>query len=107
MTKETAGNGKEQPEKKVSNLASLPPQATFFNHMVVRHNNEEFYFDIGQVIPGTGLVALSHRFVTTITHAKRIAEAVNANIKRHEKKFGKISQRKEKAQKHERKSNGN
>lgn len=92
MAKEPDGNGKIPAKEPDARGEQLLPQAIFFNHLVVRHSGEEFYFDIGQIIPGTQLVGVGHRFVTTVTHAKRIRDALAQNIKRYEARFGRIAQ---------------
>ena len=96
MAKEPNGNGKIHGKEPDAHGEQLPPQAIFFNHLVVRHSGEEFYFDIGQILPGTQLVGVGHRFVTTVPHAKRIRDAIDQNIKKYEARFGRIAQPKQK-----------
>ncbi|MFQ5692199.1 MAG: DUF3467 domain-containing protein [Nitrospinota bacterium] len=87
-------NGRQKPseEQKTSpdEISGLPPQAQYFNHMIIQHSAEEVYFDIAQIVPGTQIAVVSHRFVTNVHHAKRILEALKTNLAKYEKKFGRI-----------------
>ena len=90
-------NGKPAQQKQSGAPEHLPPQAVFFNHMTIAHSPEEFYFEIGQLIHGTNIIGITNRFVTTVSHAKRIRDALTENIKRYESKFGRISEPKTKS----------
>jgi len=60
--------------------------------MVVRHTNEEFYLEFGQVHPNVQAALMFSRLVTTPEHAKRILFALKENIEKYEKVFGEIKQ---------------
>jgi len=102
MAKKTDGNGKSPEAGQKQNVEQPILPAVFFNHMVIRHSAEEVYFDIGQLIPGTQLAGMTHRFITTTAHAKRILEALRSNLKKYEAQYGRISQPKPKAEKKKR-----
>ncbi|MFW0837967.1 MAG: DUF3467 domain-containing protein [Candidatus Komeilibacteria bacterium] len=64
--------------------------AEYTNAMQVRHNQDEFHMIFMNVVPPAGRVA--SKIVTTPGHMKRIAAALQDNIKKYEEQFGVISE---------------
>ncbi len=60
----------------------------YSNMMQLRANKNEFVMDFFLALPPKG--ELVSRVITNPSHAKRIAQVLNENIKMYEKKFGKI-----------------
>jgi hypothetical protein len=65
-------------------------KGVYANNMIVAHTKEEFVMDFMNIFPPQGnLVA---RIFTSPGHAKRILSALEENLQRYEKQFGKIEQ---------------
>ena len=75
--------------------APLPP-AQFINTMRVRHSQNEFYFDFGQISDvGDGASGIAHLIATIVTtpaHAKAMLRALETNIGLFEQRFGLIEE---------------
>lgn len=83
----TAVDGKRTTEIKVR----LPEQmaaGVYANSMMVQHTGDEFVMDFAMVVGGTGSVV--SRVVTSPAHAKRIAAALQDNLKKFEATHGPI-----------------
>lgn len=63
-------------------------KGVYANMMQVAHNREEFVLDFMNVLPPTGVV--NARIIVSPGHLKRIAQALNDNLKRYEEAFGEI-----------------
>lgn len=68
----------------------LPP-ALYFNVMRVSHTPREFFFELGQLAdPEAGTATLVARVVTSPAHAKAMLQALGANIRKYEERYGTI-----------------
>ncbi len=67
-------------------------RGNYSNLMQIRHNKSEFVLDFFLAIPPRG--ELVSRVITSPAHAKRVAKALQQNIKAYEEKFGKIEEAK-------------
>jgi hypothetical protein len=56
----------------------------------IRHSREEFIFDFAFLFPDGPFGKLVARIIVSPAHAKRVLEALQANIKRYEDQFGTI-----------------
>jgi len=65
-------------------------RGNYSNNLVVQHTAEEFVLDFLNVFPPNG--SLASRIITSPGHMKRIANAIEENIKLYEKNFGKITE---------------
>lgn len=65
-------------------------KGNYSNNMIIAHTKEEFVMDFLNVFPPQG--ALVARIFTSPGHAKRIVKALEDNIKKYEKQFGKIEE---------------
>lgn len=63
-------------------------RGTFANHAIVYHSSEEFSIDFILRIQSEG--TLNARVVLAPSHCKRLVKALDINLKRYEKRFGKI-----------------
>jgi 3-deoxy-D-manno-octulosonic-acid transferase len=62
----------------------------YSNAMQVLHTKEEFVVDFLSVFPPSGM--LNARIIVSPGHFKRMAKAIQDNLKRYEEKFGKIEE---------------
>lgn len=62
----------------------------YSNTMQVMHTKEEFVLDFLNIFPPTG--TLNSRVIVSPSHFKRMAVAINENLKKYEEKFGKIEE---------------
>jgi hypothetical protein len=68
----------------------------YSNMVQILHSKEEFFFDFLLVAPPGGV--LVERIILSPSHAKRLIEALEKNLKMYEDKFGKIESNKEQQQ---------
>jgi hypothetical protein len=61
----------------------------YCNNMIVRHTKEEFIMDFMMVTQPAG--AVTARVIISPGHMKRVIYALQANLKKYEGKFGKIT----------------
>jgi len=84
-------------EKKAPQIKLAFPEhlkaGVYSNLMVVNHTREEFILDFAMISPPHGSV--SARVIMSPGHMKRTIIALQENVKRYEKKFGKITEAKE------------
>lgn len=62
----------------------------YSNNLIIQHTQEEFVLDFLNIVQPQG--SLVSRIITSPSHMKRIAKAIEENIKNYEKKFGKIAE---------------
>lgn len=60
----------------------------YANAMQISHSEQEFILDFLLIHPPVG--QLVSRVITSPAHAKRIAEAIQENVKKYESNFGKL-----------------
>ncbi|EAP87092.1 DUF3467 domain-containing protein [Croceibacter atlanticus] len=65
-------------------------QGTYSNLAIINHSVSEFVVDFVNIMPGTPKSKVKSRIILTPQHAKRLAKALNDNIKRFEKAHGEI-----------------
>lgn len=79
-------------EKKVEEIKiEFPPElqkGVYANLMFVTHTKEEFIMDFIMAAPPVGTVTA--RVITSPGHIKRIIKALQDNVDKYERKFGKI-----------------
>lgn len=80
----------EQPQQIQIKADDQTAKGVYANNMIVGHTKEEFALDFLSVFPPQG--ALVARVFTSPGHAKRIVKALEDNIKKYEKQFGKIAE---------------
>ena len=64
---------------------------TYSNLVMITHSASEFILDFIAVMPGVPKAKVVKRMVLTPDHAKRLANALNENVKRFEDEHGNIS----------------
>lgn len=80
-------------EKKELKIELTPEVAegTYANLAVISHSSSEFVADFIRILPGMPKAQVKSRIVLTPEHAKRLLFALEENIVKYEKQFGKIS----------------
>lgn len=73
-------------------------QGVYSNFAIISHSRAEFVVDLASTLPGTPKAQVVSRVVLAPEHAKRLALALQDNIIRYEKEFGKIQLEMPKAQ---------
>ena len=63
-------------------------KGVYANAMQVTHSQEEFILDFMNLFPPNGII--TSRVIISPAHAKRIASALEQNIKNYEQQFGTI-----------------
>lgn len=83
---ENNGQGQQQMQVKVTDEML---RGVYANMAQIAHTPEEFVIDFMNLFPPTGTVTA--RVILSPQHVKRIAAALQENIKRYEDQFGKIT----------------
>ena len=65
-------------------------QGEYANFALITHSRSEFIADFARVLPGLPKAVINSRVILAPEHAKRLLAALNDNITRYEKEFGKI-----------------
>lgn len=80
-------------EKKELQIELTPEVAEgiYANLAVISHSSSEFVADFIRILPGMPKAHVKARIVLTPEHAKRLLFALEDNIVKYEKQFGKIN----------------
>jgi len=62
----------------------------YSNLAIINHSVSEFIVDFISIMPGVPKSKVKSRIILTPQHAKRLAKALNENVKRFEKAHGEI-----------------
>jgi len=65
-------------------------EGIYSNLAIINHSVSEFVLDFVSIMPGTPKSKVKSRIILTPQHAKRLAKALNENIKRFETAHGEI-----------------
>jgi len=65
-------------------------QGQYINLALVNHNETEFTFDLLYLQPQQPKAKVRSRIITSPQHAKRLATALQENLRRYEEHFGEI-----------------
>ena len=66
-------------------------KGTYSNLVMITHSPSEFILDFIAVMPGVPKAKVVKRMILTPDHAKRLANALNDNVKKFENEHGPIS----------------
>ncbi len=66
-------------------------EGIYSNLAIISHSNSEFIIDFIRILPNVPKAKVKSRIILTPEHAKRLLKALNDNIGKYEKQFGKIS----------------
>ena len=80
-------------EKKELQIELTPEVAEgiYANLAVISHSSSEFVADFIRILPGMPKAQVKSRIVLTPEHAKRLLFALEENVVKYEKQFGKIN----------------
>jgi hypothetical protein len=65
-------------------------RGVYSNVASIIHSQEEFILDFGLSMPNRAAVVIQSRIITNPQHAKKFMLALQDNIKKYERKYGKI-----------------
>ena len=65
-------------------------QGLYSNLVIVNHSPTEFVLDFINVMPGAPKAKVRSRIILTPEHTKKFINALNDNLNKYEKSFGKI-----------------
>src|SRR3954451_5671761 len=71
-------------------LDEVTAQGAYSNLVLLNHNDNEFVLDFAYVQPGAPRARVRARMILSPRHAKRLARALETNIRRYEERFGRI-----------------
>lgn len=71
-------------------LAPEVAKGTYSNFAIISHSRSEFIVDFAAMLPGAPKAQVNSRIVLVPEHAKRLLMALQENVVRYEKEFGKI-----------------
>ena len=78
-------------EKKMNiNLTPEMAEGTYANLAIIAHSSSEFVIDFVRMMPGLPQANVKSRFILTPEHAKKLLFALQDNLGKYEKQFGKI-----------------
>ncbi len=65
-------------------------EGVYSNLAIIAHSSSEFVFDFVRLMPGVAKAQVKSRIVMTPEHAKRLAYALQDNLRKYESLFGEI-----------------
>lgn len=65
-------------------------QGAYSNLVMLNHSDNEFVLDFAYVQPTAPRARVRSRIILTARHTKRLLRALEANVRRHEERFGVI-----------------
>lgn len=65
-------------------------QGQYVNFAFIAHSHSEFVLDFARILPGMPKGQVCSRVVLAPEHAKRLLQALQENVVRYEREFGKI-----------------
>lgn len=83
---------KTNPQKGQINieLDEATAQGTYSNLAIINHSVSEFVVDFVNIMPGAPKSKVKSRIILTPQHAKRLAKALQENVRRFEQAHGEI-----------------
>jgi hypothetical protein len=73
-------------------LSAEVAEGIYSNLAIITHSNAEFIVDFINMMPGKPKANVKSRIILTPQHAKRLMNALNDNIAKFEKQFGKVTE---------------
>ncbi len=71
-------------------LSNEVAQGSYSNLAIVTHSPSEFVIDFIRMLPGLPKAQVGNRIIMTPGNMKRLAQAINDNIRKYENEFGEI-----------------
>lgn len=79
----------EEPKIQI-NLSAEVAEGIYSNLAIIAHSSSEFVVDFVRTMPGVKQANVKSRIILTPEHAKKLLFALQENIGKYEKQFGKI-----------------
>lgn len=84
-------NNPNQPKGQLQiDLPQDVAQGEYANFAVITHSSSDFVLDFARMLPGVPKMQVKSRVILAPEHAKRLLMALQENIMRYEREFGKI-----------------
>ena len=77
-------------QKMQINLAPEVAEGTYANLAIIAHSSSEFVIDFVRTMPGVKQANVKSRIILTPEHAKRLLLALQDNISKYERDYGRI-----------------
>ncbi len=71
-------------------LSNEVAQGSYSNLAIVTHSRSEFVLDFVRMLPGLPKAQVGNRIIMTPDNVKRLAQAINDNVRKYEEEFGEI-----------------
>jgi hypothetical protein len=82
----------EKKEQQINiELSAEMAEGTYSNLAIISHSTSEFVIDFVRIMPGTPKANVKSRIILTPEHAKRLLFALQDNVAKFEKQFGRIN----------------
>lgn len=65
-------------------------QGQYANFAIITHSSSDFIIDFARILPGVPKTQVKSRVILAPEHAKRLLQALQENVLRYEREFGKI-----------------
>lgn len=65
-------------------------QGSYANLAIITHSSSDFVLDFARILPGVSKPQVKSRVILAPEHAKRLLQALQENILRYEREYGKI-----------------
>lgn len=78
-------------------LDDATAQGVYSNLAMIYHSENEFVLDFAYLQPGPARAKIRSRVILSPKHARRLLDAMKANISKYEERFGEIAPSKEEA----------
>lgn len=66
-------------------------QGKYANFAIITHSSSDFVLDFARMVPGVPKATVNSRVILAPEHAKRLLMALQENVARYEREFGKIT----------------
>jgi hypothetical protein len=80
----------QKPKQLEVELGEKESEGVYSNMVLIAHSPYEFIFDFARYLPGVKKAKVYSRIIMTPQHASSLRKTLEENIKKYEKKFGKI-----------------
>lgn len=90
MDNNNQNNQPNQGKQLQIDLPQTVAPGVYSNFAIISHSSSEFVVDFATLLPGVPKATVRSRVMLAPEHAKRLVQALQENIERYERQFGKI-----------------
>lgn len=83
-------NKQQQNQQLQLELPADVAQGKYANFAIITHSSSDFVIDFARILPGVPKTQVKSRVILAPEHAKRLLQALQENVMRYEREFGKI-----------------